>query len=47
MRKRFCLVRDGMWFGRALVTVAVATAVPLTAFGADRVVLCESFTSSA
>ena len=45
MRKRSALARNRLGLGLALLTLVAATAVPLTALGADRMVLGEEFTN--
>ncbi len=44
-RHRFPAGRD-LWFGRALAALALASVCPLSAVGAERMVLCEEFTES-
>lgn len=45
MRKDACAVGNRVRFGAAFVALVGATAFPLAALGADRVVLAEYFTS--
>jgi hypothetical protein len=37
---------NSVWVGLISVTLAAATAAPVTTFGADRMVLCEEFTAT-
>ena len=48
MKKRASLVKNETWcrWPVAAVIAAAVTVVPLTAVGADRMVLCEEFTST-
>ena len=46
MRKRSTPARNRLGHGLALLTLVAATAVPLTALGADRMVLGEGFTNT-
>ena len=43
--KRCGTMGSGTWAAWALVAMVVAAITPQTALGADRVVICEEFTS--
>ena len=43
--KRCGTTRSGTWAAWALAAMVVAAITPQTALGADRVVICEEFTS--
>ncbi len=45
MKRHASSARNKTWFGRALAVLVVVAAVPLTALGAERMVLCEDFHS--
>ena len=46
MKKCLGATGNGTWAAWALVALVVVAITPQTAFGADRVVLCEEFTST-
>jgi hypothetical protein len=46
MRRHVFPVTNHLWFGWALVYLVVAGAAPLTAFGAERIVIGEECTAT-
>ena len=46
MKKRAFSMSNKTWSWWPAAALVVATAVPLTVLGADRLVLCEEFTST-
>ena len=46
MKNHTFIARSDVWLGWTLAALLAATAIPVTAFGAERVVLGEEFTNT-